>query len=112
MRVNSIPLEIGVAKDSAAVLKDTKRNGSIQVASPPVAQAPEQVSSAAAPASPVVNGLGLGLQFSVDRETGVRVIKVLNVENGEVVRQIPPDEVLAFLRHFDQTKGIFLSRRL
>lgn len=114
MRVNSIPFEAGLAMDSAAVSRATnnKRSDSNETNKPTVSQPVGNSSSAPSPPEPVVNGLGLGLEFSIDRETGVRIIKVLDVESGEVVRQIPPDEVLAFLRHFDKTKGIFLSRRL
>jgi len=114
MRVNSIPFEAGLAMDSAAASKATnnKRSDSSETNKPPLSQPAGSVIGTAPSPDPVVNGLGLGLEFSIDKETGVRVIRVLNVESGEVVRQIPPDEILAFLRHFDKTKGIFLSRRL
>jgi flagellar protein FlaG len=59
------------------------------------------------PVQPVVNGLGIGLEFSVDKETGVTVIKVLDIETGEVVRQIPPEEVLAFMRQFEKNGPLF-----
>ena len=113
MRVNSIPFEASLAMDSAAVSRATNNRPSDSSGNnkAPVSQSAAAIPTAPAP-EPVVNGLGLGLEFSIDKETGVRVIKVLNVESGEVVRQIPPDEILAFLRHFDRTKGIFLSRRL
>ena len=38
------------------------------------------------------------LSFSVDEATGRTVIKVLDPENDEVIRQIPPEEVLALAR--------------
>jgi flagellar protein FlaG len=61
---------------------------------------------------PIVNGFGLALEVSRDQNTGATVIKVVNLESGDVIRQIPPDEVLAFLRHFEESKGVFLSLRL
>jgi uncharacterized FlaG/YvyC family protein len=64
------------------------------------------------PVELVINGEGLGLKFFYDREAGVRVIQVVDEESGAVVRQIPPDEVVDFMRQFRETKGHFLSLRL
>jgi hypothetical protein len=61
---------------------------------------------------PIVNGMGLSLEFSVDADTGTQVIKVIDRNSGEVVRQIPAEEALAFLRQFQHSKGFFVSRKL
>jgi uncharacterized FlaG/YvyC family protein len=60
----------------------------------------------------VVNGVGLGLKFSVDKETATQVIEVIDLKSGDVVRQIPPKEILNFLREVRVGKGVFISRRL
>ena len=39
-----------------------------------------------------------GLRFQVDKDSGRTVITVINPVNGEVVRQIPPQEVLNIAR--------------
>ena len=64
-----------------------------------------------APIEPVVNGDGLGLRFYLDRDAGVRVIQVVDVESGDIIRQIPAEEVVNFMRHFQEAKGHFVSRR-
>ena len=38
------------------------------------------------------------LQFSVDKDSGFTVIKVMDVETKEVIRQIPGEEALHFAR--------------
>ena len=58
---------------------------------------------------PVINGRGIGLKFSVDKDTGTRIIQVVNVDTGEVVRQIPSEEVIAFLHQLEERKGTLLS---
>jgi uncharacterized FlaG/YvyC family protein len=60
----------------------------------------------------LVNGSGLGLKFSLDRNTDTQVIEVIDLKSGDVVRQIPPKEVINFLRAIRDNKGILLSRRL
>ncbi len=48
------------------------------------------------------------LQFSVDDDTGKVVIKVLNAETEEVVRQIPPEEVLSLAANLEANGGSLL----
>ena len=40
------------------------------------------------------SGLSPALRFEPDADTGVVVIKVLNRETGEVIRQLPPEAVV------------------
>lgn len=44
--------------------------------------------------------LGTSLQFSVDKKHGEMVIKVVDTETREVIRQIPAEEALAVARFF------------
>ncbi len=46
------------------------------------------------------------LRFSIDDETGTTVVKVLNSETQEVIRQFPPEEVLALARHLQASQEI------
>ena len=60
----------------------------------------------------IVNGDGIGLKFTVDETTGRSVITVYDLDSGSVIRQIPPEEVLAFQRQLQEKKGLLVSRRL
>ncbi|TVR65162.1 MAG: flagellar protein FlaG [Candidatus Competibacteraceae bacterium] len=42
------------------------------------------------------------LQFSMDDQSGEMVVKVMDVEKEEVIRQIPPQEVLALAAFFKE----------
>lgn len=46
------------------------------------------------------------LEFSVDKESGRTIIRVLDAATGELVRQIPPDEVLTIAKRLDQPEGV------
>jgi len=61
---------------------------------------------------PVVNGLQVGLEFIQDKTTGRSVIRVYDRESGELIRQIPPEEILAFWRQIAHRKGVLVSKRL
>jgi flagellar protein FlaG len=60
----------------------------------------------------VINGAGIGIQFEIDDATGTTIIRQVDLRTGEVVRQIPPEEALNYLRQFESVKGSFLSRML
>ena len=113
MKVNAIPVEIGLATDGTATSKGslTKKSQSDQSIKPTPVEFGHGHDSTQAPVRPVVNGLGSGIEISVDKDTGVTIIKVLDVETGKVVRQIPPEEVLTFMRQFDKN-GVLISRWL
>jgi len=45
------------------------------------------------------------LQFSIDDKSGEPVVKVMDVEKEEVIRQIPPEEVLALVAFFKEAEA-------
>jgi hypothetical protein len=111
MKVNTIPFDISFARDGLSTRDPLTKKSSSGDALPPTGGADSGHDVKHAPVRPVVNGLGLGLEFSVDKDTGVTIIKVLDVETGKVIRQIPPEEVVAFMRQFEKN-GPLLSRWL
>jgi len=42
------------------------------------------------------------LEFSVDQASGRVVIRITDTETNQLIRQIPPEEVLAMVRHLAQ----------
>ncbi len=48
------------------------------------------------------------LQFTVDEETGIDVVKVVDTDTKEVIRQFPSEEVLAIAKAFDQLQGLLV----
>ncbi len=51
------------------------------------------------------------LEFSVDKDSGTTVIRVLDAATGKLVRQIPPDEVLAMVKRLGQPEGVLFRGR-
>lgn len=50
------------------------------------------------------------LRFRVDEVSGRTVITVLDAETKEIVRQIPPPELLAVVRHFERVGALLDAR--
>ena len=55
-----------------------------------------------------VQNLDREFQFNVDKETGDIVVKVVNPENNQVVRQIPSEELLKLVQRLEENKGSLL----
>ena len=53
---------------------------------------------------------GRGLGFSYDESKASAVIKVSNINTGEVVRQIPSEEVIKMAHKIDELKGILYNK--
>ena len=49
------------------------------------------------------------LQFSVDRDSGTTVIRVIDAATEEVVRQIPADEILELQRRLGDVQGLLFK---
>jgi len=49
------------------------------------------------------------ITFDVDEETGEQIIKVLNKETGEVIRQVPAEELINLAARMNQLKGLIFS---
>ncbi len=49
------------------------------------------------------------VQFTRDSESGSNVIKVVDSQSGDVIRQMPAEELLAFMRNLTRMIGTFID---
>jgi len=52
------------------------------------------------------------LDFSIDQASGVLVVKVVDKATGDVVRQIPAEEVLVMRQQADKQRGVLFNKVL
>ena len=52
------------------------------------------------------------IRFSVDDETGISVIKVIDVATKDVIRQFPSEEILSIAKAIDQMKGLLVQQKV
>jgi len=83
---------------------------------------PSNVSQAAAPSQEVVAktaqqlesfvaSMGRDLSFSVDSTTGYHVVRVTNPQTGEVVRQLPSEELLKIAEALESTGSGLVNQK-
>lgn len=51
------------------------------------------------------------LQFSVHEKSGRVMVKVIDQENGKIIDEIPPKQILDFFASFDQLIGLLVDKR-
>ena len=51
------------------------------------------------------------LRFDIDEVSGRTVINVVDGDTDEVIRQIPPEEMIALAEHFEDLQGLLLRQR-
>jgi len=55
--------------------------------------------------------MGRNLSFSVDETTGYHVVRVMNPDTGELIRQLPSEELLKISREFERLNNALISQR-
>jgi flagellar protein FlaG len=71
----------------------------------------EVVAKAAADLQQFVQSMGRNLSFSVDDSTGYHVVRVVNPNTGELVRQLPSEELLKISRDFQRLNNELVSQK-
>ncbi|MDO6385105.1 MULTISPECIES: flagellar protein FlaG [Uliginosibacterium] len=52
------------------------------------------------------------LQFSIDEQTGRSVVKVVDADTSEVIRQLPSEELLNIAHALDKLSGLLLKQKV
>ena len=50
------------------------------------------------------------VQFTTDNESGRNVVKVVDGNSGDVIRQMPAEELLSFMRNLTRMMGTFIDK--
>ena len=83
---------------------------------------PSQVEQSTAPSREVVDqaarriedfvkSVGRSLSFSVESGTGHSVLRVVNPNSGEVIRQLPAEETMRIARSIDYLQSVLVNQR-
>jgi flagellar protein FlaG len=80
---------------------------------PQTAQAVKSIeaSQTASRLSDFVQSMRRDLQFRVDEDTNKVVVSVVNPETGEIIRQIPSEELMSVARTLGQLQGLLIDTK-
>ena len=106
-------IDAGVANRQVSRIDGVSRTEDVAEAAGVVEQqrppTKEQVEQAVKDIRKVVSTVSSDLQFSVDKDSGKTVVKIVDSKTKEIIRQIPGEEVLALRRALDKMKGLLFS---
>lgn len=58
-----------------------------------------------------VSSIRSEISFSIDEASGTRVVKVLDSQSKEVIRQIPSEEAIQLAQALDKLQGLFVREK-
>ncbi|PCI56633.1 MAG: flagellar biosynthesis protein FlaG [Gammaproteobacteria bacterium] len=73
---------------------------------------PEQLEKVAQQLQDFVGNMNRGLEFSVDKDSGRDVIKVIDKNTGDLVKQFPSEEVLTLVAKLSDMVGGFIDAKV
>lgn len=84
----------------------------VQAAQPQTApQEQENLEQTLQGAQEAAEAAGANLQFTIDKDSGKTIVKVVDSQTSEVIRQIPSEELLALARSMSKTEGLLISQK-
>jgi flagellar protein FlaG len=73
-------------------------------------QSAESVRQVLAAINRAAKSLNNSVQLSLDTQSGKAIVRVVDTETGQLVRQIPTEEVLELRRALDHIAGLLIHR--
>ena len=71
----------------------------------------EAIAKAAADIQNFVKDMGRNLAFSIDETTGYNVVRVVNPETNELIRQLPSEELLKIAKNMKDLGNVLVNQK-
>lgn len=78
---------------------------------PPAGQPAREMAGAVSEIRDFVQMVRRELQFEVDDDTGRTIVTVRDADTDEIIRQIPPEEVLQIAARLEEVNGVLFRER-
>ncbi|HYD60989.1 MAG TPA: flagellar protein FlaG [Noviherbaspirillum sp.] len=78
---------------------------------PPAAPSAEQVTQALKSINKTLQGLSQGLEFTIDEDSNRTIVKIVDKDTKDVIRQIPTKEALEIAKALDQASGLLIRQK-
>lgn len=72
----------------------------------PVKPTPVELTKAIAAANAALKSSSVSLEYSQDKETGLKIVRVIDRDTKELIRQIPAEEMVSVARSIEKFQGL------
>ena len=69
------------------------------------------VENAVRQANELIKPVSQSIEFTLDSDTGKVIVKMVDKETAQVIRQFPSEEMLALTRAMDKLQGLLIQRK-
>jgi flagellar protein FlaG len=69
----------------------------------------QMVKEAADKANNAISALKSNLQFTVDKDSGINIVKIVDTETNKTIRQIPSEEMISIAHRLEEIKGLLIK---
>jgi len=98
-----------LAKRSAVQHQDEKQPVAVKTQAVPVKVSVDEAKQAVAEVNDILKSMNHHLQFSVDDRTNTIIVKLIDGETGEVLRQIPQEEIVRLRAYYRDQQGLLVN---
>ena len=102
------PVKSGSAAQPAAPRQELPGSGK---SLPAQAPSTSDVQQAVSRLNDYAQSLRRDIQFSVDKSSGDTVIRVVDSNSGETIRQMPTEEMLVIAHNLEHAQGLFVNTK-
>ncbi len=100
------------ASGTTATAATTPTQAAVQAQEVQGAQKPsEDLGETLAGAKKAVEEAGAKLEFSIDKDSGKTIVKVMDSATNEVIRQIPSEELVTLAKNMHKMEGMLISQK-
>lgn len=92
--------QTAVSQAAASEAQSQKKTG---------AAAEKELNDAVNTTNRFMQALSRNLQFSVDKDTNTTVVKLVDTQTKDVIRQIPSEEMLSIAKALDKLQGLLIK---
>ncbi|WP_028765220.1 flagellar protein FlaG [Shewanella colwelliana] len=72
-------------------------------------QSPEEMQKLVAELSDMMSVMRKGLAFKIDEDSGTNIVSVMDVDSGDIIRQIPNEEALELAQKLSEVTGLLMK---
>ncbi len=101
---NAIPSTTSTKATSVIGNQEAEKSGAEKID-------PKELKQAVDSMNEVVSKFNNSLRFSLDEDTGQTIVKVVDTETNEVIKQLPSKEMLAISKAIDKLVGLLVQQK-
>jgi flagellar protein FlaG len=98
-----------LGKRSAVQNQDEKQPVAVKAQAVPVKVGVDETKQAVTEVNAILKSMNHHLQFSIDDRTNTVIVKLIDGETGEVIRQIPPEEIVRLRAYYRDQQGLLVN---